>query len=93
MDWIIALGVFIVLMALMPMAVRWTKRSNTHGGSGIDAIGGALTQVFDPAAARSHEAREEQRLVGPTKRDDAGDGDTGTSRNDLRDEPARHDPR
>ncbi len=75
MDWLISLIVLVVALSAMPMLVRWIKRTKgPHAGSGIGAIGRAFNEAFDPAAARSQEAREIKKLVGDHRQGENGDG-------------------
>ena len=76
MDWLISLAVLFVGLIAMPALVRWIKRtSGPHAGSGVGAMGTALNEAFDPAAARSQEVQETKKLVGNEKHGENGDTD------------------
>ena len=71
----IAIGVFVLALLALPAAIRWTKRTRgPHGGTGIAALGSAFEATFDPAAARSREDRETEKLAGNVRHGENGDG-------------------
>ena len=71
----IAIAVFVLALLVLPAAIRWTKRTRgPHGGTGIAALGSAFEASFDPAAARSREDREAEKVAGNVKHGENGDG-------------------
>lgn len=71
----IAIGVFVLALMAMPAMIRWTKRSRRpHSSTGFAAFGSAFEESFDPAAARSREDRETEKLAGNVRHGENGDG-------------------
>jgi hypothetical protein len=76
MDWVFALGVFILLMCLMPAAMRAVKRSTRGRGrmaGAALAIGLAFSTIFDPAQAAAIETMKKKKEAGEVEEDAAGE--------------------
>ncbi len=76
MDWVLALGVFILLMCVMPSALGAIKRS-TRGkgrlaGTAL-AIGLAFSTIFDPAQAAAIETMQKKKETGEVEEDADGE--------------------
>ena len=72
LEWLLALGAFVVFLALLPRMLRRIKAARPKGGgSGVMVgIGLALAMVFDPKATAATEQIDQ-------KQDDCEDEERG----------------
>jgi hypothetical protein len=73
LEWLAAIGVFVLLVALLPLVLRRTRptRSNGRGSGVMIGIGLIFAMVFDPKAAAASELIDRKK----DQREDEESGD------------------
>lgn len=76
MEWIIAIVVFLGLMALLPGFVRRSRKSRRKGMAGGIAmgIGLAFMTIFDPGKAETVEEIRRRKDIGDADQGESGEG-------------------
>jgi hypothetical protein len=75
MQWLVALIIFVLLMLVMPAAIRFATKSarGKRGlGGATSALGIAFAFIFDPPKAAAIENIQKKKEDGDEERDDAG---------------------
>ena len=73
LEWLVAIAVLVLVLALLPQVLRWTKPKPRKGGGGsgvIMGIGLVFAMLFDPKAAQTTELIEK-------KQDESEDEESG----------------
>ena len=73
LEWLVAIAVLVLLLALLPQMLRWTRPRPRKGGGGsgvIIGIGLVFAMLFDPKAAQTTELIEK-------KQDESEDEESG----------------
>jgi len=75
-EWLVALAVFVAILALIPPLLRRAKANNrkSSGGSGVFiAIGMVLAMIFDPKASQATELIQRKQEIGDEEDAESGE--------------------
>ncbi len=74
-EWLVAIGVFLLCLALLPRVLRRTRAPRRKGGGGgvMVGIGLAFAMVFDPKASQAMEVIDQQNDLGDSENGESGE--------------------
>ena len=75
MEWLVAIVVFCLALALLPPLLRQIRKSASKGTAGgvMMGLGLAFMTIFDPAKAESVKELRQRKDLGETDQHESGD--------------------